>query len=114
MEACCWCFIAAICHDLHHNDFKDVNEKNNLLSPLGLLFKKQSVYEVGHCEVMIDILSNEKCDILCGFNETDSNSILRMITQLILSTDMGMHNKIFKECMVKSKLNQMNNDFEWY
>ncbi|EAY19540.1 3'5'-cyclic nucleotide phosphodiesterase family protein [Trichomonas vaginalis G3] len=82
--------IAAICHDVNHDGFTNVyNEKAE--TPLGILFKNQSVMETHHCQVAIQVVSNDKCNIFSSFDSPLIKQIWSLIIALILKTDMGKH-----------------------
>jgi putative methionine-R-sulfoxide reductase with GAF domain len=82
--------VAALCHDANHDGFTNVyNEKAE--TPLGILFKNQSVMETHHCTVAIDILSREESNLFSTLNEDEFKAIWTMIIALILSTDMAKH-----------------------
>jgi hypothetical protein len=82
--------IAAICHDANHDGFTNTyNEKAE--TPLGILFKNQSVMETHHCAVAISVISKEECNIFSGFDSTEYRKMWTLIIQLILITDMGKH-----------------------
>ena len=82
--------VAAICHDANHDGFTNVyNEKAE--TPLGILFKNQSVMETHHCQVAIHVSTKEECNIFSGFDSATYKHIWTMIIQLILATDMAKH-----------------------
>lgn len=82
--------IAAICHDVNHDGFTNVyNEKAE--TPLGILFKNQSVMETHHCQVAIQVVSNDLCNIFSSFDSPKIKQVWTLIIALILTTDMGKH-----------------------
>lgn len=88
--------VAAICHDANHDGFTNVyNEKAE--TPLGILFKNQSVMETHHCTVAISVISKEECNIFENFNPNETKTIWNQIISLILSTDMAKHYEILKK-----------------
>ncbi|KAK8890414.1 hypothetical protein M9Y10_035190 [Tritrichomonas musculus] len=88
-------FVSAICHDANHDGFTNVyNEKAE--TPLGILFKNQSVMETHHCSVTIGVISKEECNIFHSLNPGEIKTIWNQIIKLILSTDMAKHYAILK------------------
>ena len=88
--------VAAICHDAGHDGFTNVyNEKAQ--TPLGILFKNQSVMETHHCSVAINIISRDECNLFSSLSSTENKNMWTYIIQLILSTDMAKHFDILKE-----------------
>ena len=82
--------VAAICHDANHDGFTNVyNEKAE--TPLGILFKNQSVMETHHCSIAIGVISKEECNIFSTLDGSDYKAMWSMIIRLILSTDMAKH-----------------------
>jgi len=88
--------ISSLCHDANHDGFSNTyNEKAE--TPLGILFKNQSVMEMHHCEVTIDIVSNDQCNLFAFFEPQYQKNLWSMVIQLILSTDMSKHFDYLKE-----------------
>jgi len=88
--------LASICHDANHDGFTNVyNVKAE--TPLGLLFKNQSVMETHHCEISIGILSKDECNLLASFSPSDFKTVWTTFIQLILATDMSKHFDLLKE-----------------
>lgn len=82
--------VAAICHDANHDGFTNVyNEKAE--TPLGILFKNQSVMETHHCSIAIGVISKEECNIFSTLTGAEYKAMWSMIIRLILSTDMAKH-----------------------
>lgn len=87
--------VAAICHDANHDGFTNVyNVKAE--TPLGILFKNQSVMETHHCAVAISILSKEQCNLFATLEPDEYKKMWTTIIQLILATDMAKHFEILK------------------
>lgn len=82
--------VASLCHDAGHDGF---NNTYNVQAetPLGILFKNQSVLEMKHCEVTITIMSNDQCNILSELSLMNFKTVWNSIIQLILATDMAKH-----------------------
>lgn len=88
--------VAAICHDLNHDGFtNDYNVKAE--TPLGILFKNQSVMEMHHCEVTIDIMSNDQCNLFAALSPQDYKIAWNTVINLILATDMAKHFTLLQE-----------------
>ncbi|OHT09444.1 hypothetical protein TRFO_04498 [Tritrichomonas foetus] len=88
--------VASICHDANHDGFTNVyNEKAE--TPLGILFKNQSVMETHHCSVAISIISKEETNLFYTLDSDDYKAMWTMIIRLILSTDMAKHFNFLKE-----------------
>lgn len=88
--------VAGICHDANHDGFTNVfNEKTE--TPLGILFKNQSVMETHHCQVAIGVISKEECNIFSCFESEEYKKIWSIIISLILSTDMAKHHSFLQE-----------------
>ncbi|KAH0787637.1 3'5'-cyclic nucleotide phosphodiesterase family protein [Histomonas meleagridis] len=87
--------IASICHDANHEGFTNIfNEKAE--TPLGILFKNQSVMETHHCTVSIRIISKEECNIFHKLTPEEYKKMWTLIIQLILYTDMSKHFELLK------------------
>lgn len=88
--------VAATGHDTNHNGFNNVyNEKAQ--TPLGILFKENSVMETHHCTQIIEILTNENFNLMHALNISDTNKMWTIIIKLILATDMAHHFNMVKK-----------------
>lgn len=88
--------VAAICHDANHDGFTNVfNEKAE--TPLGILFKNQSVMETHHCSIAIGIISKEETNLFHGVDSDEYRQLWTFIIGLILSTDMAKHFNFLKQ-----------------
>jgi len=82
--------IASICHDANHDGFTNVfNVKAE--TPLGILFKNQSVMETHHCATSIKIISKEETNVFGNFSPDQYKNMWTLIINLILITDMAKH-----------------------
>jgi hypothetical protein len=98
---------AAVCHDANHDGFTNVyNVKAE--TPLGILFKNQSVMETHHCSVAIECMSRQECNILAALKGADFKNMWTLIIQLILITDMAKHFEFLKEANAKMDAGQIN------
>ena len=87
---------AAICHDANHDGFTNVyNVKAE--TPLGILFKNQSVMETHHCTISIGVISKEETNIFEAFTGDDYRKMWNLFIQLILATDMAKHFDLLKQ-----------------
>ena len=88
--------IAAICHDANHDGFTNVyNEKAE--TPLGILFKNQSVMETHHCAIAISIIAKEECNLFSNLTSQEYRNMWTLIIRLILITDMAKHFDFLKQ-----------------
>ncbi|OHT07889.1 3'5'-cyclic nucleotide phosphodiesterase family protein [Tritrichomonas foetus] len=89
-------FIAAICHDANHQGFNNVfNVKAE--TPLGILFKDQSVMEMHHVEQSIPIIARDDINLFGALDQEDTKKAWNQFVKLILSTDMAHHFEIVKK-----------------
>ena len=87
--------VAAVCHDAGHDGFNNIyNVKAE--TPLGILFKDQSVMETHHCTVAISILTRDECNLFHSLSESEVKSMWNLVIKLILATDMAFHFKLVK------------------
>jgi hypothetical protein len=88
--------VGAICHDAGHDGFTNTYNLQ-AETPLGILFKNQSVMETHHCSTAIRVLSKEECHIFEVLSAVEKKEIWNMIIKLVLSTDMAKHFTFLKE-----------------
>ncbi|EAY15670.1 3'5'-cyclic nucleotide phosphodiesterase family protein [Trichomonas vaginalis G3] len=82
--------VASLCHDANHDGFSNTYNIN-AQTPLGILFKNQSVMETHHCSVSIGIITREECNIFSHIKEKEIQRMWQYFIELILSTDMAQH-----------------------
>jgi hypothetical protein len=82
--------VAALCHDANHDGFSKTSVTQEA-TPIGILFKKQSVMETNHCLTSIHVLSREECNILDALSPVEQKEAWNLIINLILITDMAKH-----------------------
>ena len=88
--------VSAICHDADHDGFNNAfNIKAE--TPLGILFKNQSVLETHHCSVAINVISKDECNLFHSLSPVENKNMWSLIISLILATDMAKHFDILKE-----------------
>ena len=93
---------AAICHDANHDGFS--NQYNvKAQTPLGILFKNQSVMETHHCSVSIGIITKDESNIFKNLSETEIAQMWNLFINLILSTDMAKHFTIVEQAQSLDK-----------
>ena len=86
---------SAVCHDANHDGFNNIyNLKAE--TPLGILFKDQSVMETHHCSVAIGIISRTQCNIMSSLSSADYKTMWNWMIKLILATDMAHHFNLVK------------------
>ena len=101
--------VAAICHDANHDGFTNVfNVKAE--TPLGILFKNQSVMETHHCSVAIGVISKEECNLFENLNSTEVKEMWNLVITLILTTDMAKHHEFLKQVAERLTKGPLNND----
>jgi hypothetical protein len=88
--------VAGISHDAGHEGFNNVYNVN-CQTPLGILFKDQSVMEMYHCTVIIRIMSQPECNIFHAISGRDLKRLWFWIVRMILATDMAHHFKLVKQ-----------------
>ena len=89
-------FISAICHDANHQGFNNVfNVKAE--TPLGILFKDQSVMEMHHIETSIPIIARDDINLFHALNPEETRKIWNLFIKMILSTDMAHHFELVKK-----------------
>jgi cAMP-specific phosphodiesterase len=102
--------VTALVHDLDH---MGVNNSFYLKtdSPLGILSSasgNNSVLEVHHCRLAIEILSDPSCDVFEGLSEEEMAYAYHAMIDCILATDMARHAEELKrfEDLVESGFNK--------
>jgi hypothetical protein len=87
--------VSAVCHDANHDGFTNVyNVKSE--TPLGILFKNQSVMETHHCSISIQCMAKEDCNIFSSLQPRDFKQMWTLLINLILITDMAKHFEFLK------------------
>lgn len=88
--------VSTICHDANHDGFTNVyNVKAE--TPLGILYKNQSVMETHHCTVSIAIISKDECNVFESLGPDDYKKMWTLVISLILATDMARHFDLLKQ-----------------
>jgi 3',5'-cyclic-nucleotide phosphodiesterase len=87
--------VAAICHDTNHQGLNNVfNVKAQ--TPLGILFKDQSVMEMHHISQSMPVISRPDIDLFNSFDEIEMKKVWTLFIRIILSTDMARHFDLVK------------------
>lgn len=82
--------VAAICHDTNHEGLNNVfNVRAE--TPLGILFKGQSVMETHHITECIPIINRADINLFGHFDNNEVKLVWKLFIQLILATDMAHH-----------------------
>jgi hypothetical protein len=88
-------FVSTVCHNANHDGFTNVyNVKAE--TPLGILYKNQSVMETHHCTIAIDVMSRDECNLFEALSADDNRKIWTLAISLILATDMARHFELLK------------------
>jgi putative methionine-R-sulfoxide reductase with GAF domain len=88
--------VAGISHDAGHEGFNNAYNIN-AETPLGILFKDQSVMETFHITVAIRIMAQQECNIFHAISGPDLKRVWTWIVRMILATDMAHHFKLVKQ-----------------
>jgi hypothetical protein len=91
---------ASLCHDANHDGFTN-QYSVRAQTPLGILFKNQSVMETHHCAVSIGILTRDGCNIFGQLTDAQVTEMWTLFVGLILATDMARHFTIMEEARAK-------------
>jgi hypothetical protein len=86
---------AAICHDINHRGLNNVFNMR-AETPLGILYKDQSVLEIHHIHESIQIINRDNIQLFGSFDVPQSRSVWQLFIHLILVTDMAKHFDLLK------------------
>jgi hypothetical protein len=87
--------VSTICHDANHDGFTNTyNVKAE--TPLGILYKNQSVMETHHCTIAIGVISKDECNLFESLAGEDYRKMWTLVIALILATDMAKHFDLLK------------------
>jgi 3',5'-cyclic-nucleotide phosphodiesterase len=87
---------AAICHDTNHHGLNNVYNIRGE-TPLGILYKDQSVMEIHHIHEAIPIITREDIHLFAAFDGTQVKKVWSLFINLILATDMARHFDLVKQ-----------------
>jgi 3',5'-cyclic-nucleotide phosphodiesterase len=104
---------AAVCHDTNHRGLNNVyNVKAE--TPLGILYKDQSVMEMHHITQAMPVINQENIALFGTFDETQLKKVWTLFVKIILSTDMAQHFNLVKSAQTaidENSFNMENEDF---
>jgi cAMP-specific phosphodiesterase len=91
--------VTALVHDLDH---MGLNNSFHLKtdSPLGMLSSasgNNSVLEVHHCNLAIEILNDPQKNVFCGLTDVQQTHAYRRMIDCVLATDMQRHNDVVND-----------------
>ncbi|KAJ9469347.1 putative 3prime [Diplonema papillatum] len=86
--------IAAAIHDYNHPGLNN-NFHTKVSAYLGTLYNDRSILENHHCACVFELMQHKKYDIMQFLNDDQKKDVRDTIVEMLLSTDMGNHAKIF-------------------
>ncbi|KAJ9460843.1 putative 3prime [Diplonema papillatum] len=86
--------LAATIHDYDHPGFNN-NFHTRTSAYLATLYSDRSILENHHCACVFELMCNAKYDVLASLGEEQRREVRDTIIELVLSTDMGNHAKLF-------------------
>jgi cGMP-dependent 3',5'-cyclic phosphodiesterase len=90
-------FVSCLCHDIDHRGTNNAFQVSSN-SVLASLYSSQgSVMERHHISQTMSILNTEDCDIFQNLTADEYRSILDLIYDIILATDLSLHLSIINE-----------------
>ncbi len=81
--------VACLCHDLDHRGTNNAFQ-TKMVSPLAVLYST-STMEHHHFDQCVMILSSEGNNIFQGLNPDDYRSVMKIVEEAILSTDLALY-----------------------
>eukprot|EP01064_Diplonema_japonicum_P027157 TRINITY_DN389_c0_g1_i9.p1 TRINITY_DN389_c0_g1~~TRINITY_DN389_c0_g1_i9.p1 ORF type:complete len:656 (+),score=86.54 TRINITY_DN389_c0_g1_i9:147-2114(+) len=88
--------IAAGIHDYDHPGFNN-SFHTKTQAYLGILYNDRSILENHHCACVFEMMRHPKYNILASLNDDQKKEVRDTIVEMLLSTDMGNHAKIFSQ-----------------
>jgi|Transcript_82961 hypothetical protein len=101
------CLLAACIHDFDHPGFNN-NFHIRTHSYLATLYNDRSVLENHHCTCIFDLVKNPAYNIFASMSWEQYKDIRDTMLEMVLSTDMGLHAKIYQTFR-----RRLNEDKEW-
>eukprot|EP01010_Urceolus_cornutus_P001266 NODE_179_length_2098_cov_281.555393_g142_i0.p1 GENE.NODE_179_length_2098_cov_281.555393_g142_i0~~NODE_179_length_2098_cov_281.555393_g142_i0.p1 ORF type:complete len:619 (+),score=135.79 NODE_179_length_2098_cov_281.555393_g142_i0:58-1914(+) len=92
---CLAALLAAAIHDYDHPGFNN-NFHIRTSAYLAILYNDRSVLENHHLYQIFDLVKDPKYNIFAGMTWETSKDIRDTILEMVLSTDMGLHAKIYQ------------------
>eukprot|EP01061_Rhynchopus_euleeides_P008574 TRINITY_DN17721_c0_g2_i1.p1 TRINITY_DN17721_c0_g2~~TRINITY_DN17721_c0_g2_i1.p1 ORF type:complete len:707 (+),score=225.19 TRINITY_DN17721_c0_g2_i1:248-2368(+) len=102
------CTIAAGIHDYDHPGFNNLFHTKTS-AYLGVLYNDRSILENHHCSCVFELMRHPKFNILASLSDDQKKEVRDIIVELLLSTDMGNHAKIFNQFRRRAAENP-----DWY
>ena len=92
--------IAALCHNIGHND---ENEGDQMRIALSILFRNQAPLEVYHCEQTVALITKEDSCIIDHLTSNERNNFFQILFDIILGTDPAKHFSLIQSaiCLVR-------------
>ena len=99
------CFVLLITALVHDLDHMGLNNSFHLKtdSPLGILSSSSgnnSVLEVHHCNLAIEILSDDAANVFKGLSPAEVTYAFRCLIDCVLATDMARHEELLRNFSV--------------
>eukprot|EP01002_Notosolenus_urceolatus_P014054 NODE_517_length_2008_cov_129.359367_g412_i0.p1 GENE.NODE_517_length_2008_cov_129.359367_g412_i0~~NODE_517_length_2008_cov_129.359367_g412_i0.p1 ORF type:complete len:634 (+),score=190.64 NODE_517_length_2008_cov_129.359367_g412_i0:269-1903(+) len=94
--------ISSAMHDFDHPGFNN-NFHCRTNGYLATLYNDRSVLENHHCSQVFELIRHPKYNIFESFSDDQRKDVRDSILEMVLSTDMGLHAKIFQQ--FRHKLN---------
>eukprot|EP01059_Diplonema_ambulator_P006062 TRINITY_DN15837_c0_g1_i1.p1 TRINITY_DN15837_c0_g1~~TRINITY_DN15837_c0_g1_i1.p1 ORF type:complete len:672 (+),score=125.64 TRINITY_DN15837_c0_g1_i1:49-2064(+) len=88
--------IAAGIHDYDHPGFNN-SFHTRTQAYLGILYNDRSILENHHCACVFEMMRHPRYNILSSLNDDQKKEVRDTIVEMLLSTDMGNHAKIFSQ-----------------
>eukprot|EP00669_Euglena_mutabilis_P008824 TRINITY_DN380_c0_g1_i2.p1 TRINITY_DN380_c0_g1~~TRINITY_DN380_c0_g1_i2.p1 ORF type:complete len:344 (+),score=147.51 TRINITY_DN380_c0_g1_i2:834-1865(+) len=87
--------LAAAMHDFDHPGFNN-NFHIRTTSYLATLYNDRSILENHHCTCIFDLVKNPKFNVFASMNWEQYKDIRDTVLEMVLSTDMGVHARIYQ------------------
>nr|CAB3264744.1 high affinity cGMP-specific 3',5'-cyclic phosphodiesterase 9A-like [Phallusia mammillata] len=88
--------VACICHDLDHPGLNNLYQEK-AHTELSVLYHNCSPLEHHHCAVAFQLLSANDLNIFGNLEQTQFDEVSHIVIQLILATDMSIHDQILDD-----------------
>nr|XP_002126195.3 high affinity cGMP-specific 3',5'-cyclic phosphodiesterase 9A-like isoform X1 [Ciona intestinalis]XP_026689687.1 high affinity cGMP-specific 3',5'-cyclic phosphodiesterase 9A-like isoform X1 [Ciona intestinalis] len=85
--------VACICHDLDHPGLSNLYQRK-AHTELSVLYNNSSPLEHHHCAIAFQILSDQDLNIFINLSQKQFSEVSHIIIQLILATDMAIHDQL--------------------
>eukprot|EP01062_Namystynia_karyoxenos_P006617 TRINITY_DN1231_c2_g1_i1.p1 TRINITY_DN1231_c2_g1~~TRINITY_DN1231_c2_g1_i1.p1 ORF type:complete len:465 (+),score=132.46 TRINITY_DN1231_c2_g1_i1:131-1525(+) len=88
--------VAAGIHDYDHPGFNN-NFHTRTSGYLSTLYNDRSILENHHCSCIFEMMRHPRFDIFANLNDDQRKEVRDTLVEMLLSTDMGNHAKIFSQ-----------------